>query len=207
MKKIFTAILASAMMFVATDAFAQFHVGLGYANSSTILKIDSEKNTTAYNGFQIGGGYDFHIVKGLSIAPSLYYSYLTTGEKELVNILGAKVTAKNQEHFINLPVDVKYGFDIIPAFRLSVFAGPTFQFQVGQKYQVKAGNNNWSDTKESDDLSKFDVLLGGGISADILDFLRVDLGYRYGLVNLYKGDLDKVSEHRSQVVLGVSFVF
>ena len=199
--------MAAAMLLMATDAFAQISVGAGYINSTTSLKLDSNKNTTNYNGFYVGGSYDINVVSGFSINPGLYYSFLTTGEKEIVNIAGIKATSKNTEHFMYIPVDFKYGFDLAPDCTLYAYAGPTFQFQVGQNYQIKALNGSWSDSDAYDDLSKFDVLIGGGVGAELLNCLKINVGYRYGLINLYNGDSSKITSHRSQILIGLAYMF
>ena len=196
MKKFLTAILAAAMMFIATDAFAQLHVGFGYTNSAENFKLENIKSTSNYNGFFLGGGFDMHLYKGLSIDPGFYYSFLTNGEK--INF---------QEHMVEIPVDVKYSFDILSVMKLFAYAGPTFQFQVAQKASAKEGGLEFESTKSPEDFSKFDVLLGGGIGVDVLDMIRVNVGYRYGLVNLNKTDAKEAKIHRGQVLVGVSYIF
>ena len=109
MKKFLTAILAAAMMFIATDSFAQFHVGLGYANSAENFKVENFKETLGYNGLFLGGGYDVNLIGGFSVDPGLYYSYLSHNDD-----------VKHMEHMLYIPVDFKYSIEVLPI--LNVFA-------------------------------------------------------------------------------------
>ncbi len=194
MKKFLTAFLTAVLMFIAADASAQLHVGMGYTNSAENFKFEDLKSTSSYNGFFIGGGFDLHLYKGLSIDPGFYYSFLANGGK--INF---------QEHMIEVPVDVKYGINLLSILKLFAYAGPTFQFQVGQKASSK--ELDVETTKSPKDISKFDVMLGGGVGVDVLGKIRVKFGYRYGLVNLNKTEIKDASIHRGQIRLGVAYLF
>ena len=57
-------------------------------------------------------------------------------------------------------------------------------------------------------MSRFDVMIGGGVGIDLFKFLTVKAGYDYGLLNRLKGDIAQTSSmNRSQfyVALGINF--
>ena len=57
-------------------------------------------------------------------------------------------------------------------------------------------------------MSRFDVMIGGGVGIDLFKFLTVKAGYDYGLLNRLKGDAAQTSSlNRSQfyVALGINF--
>ena len=94
MKKLFASVLVGAMMLMGTNAFAQLSVGGGYINSTETSTYTVGNTSTSskadLNGFYVGGQYNIKLVKGLGVAPGLYFSglfgkrtdnyYITTGE-------------------------------------------------------------------------------------------------------------------------------
>ena len=57
-------------------------------------------------------------------------------------------------------------------------------------------------------MSRFDVMIGGGVGIDLFKFLTVKAGYDYGLLNRLKGDIAQTSSmNRSQfyVAVGINF--
>ena len=128
MKKLFASVLVGAMMLMGTNAFAQLSVGGGYINSTETSTYTVGNTSTSskadLNGFYVGGQYNIKLVKGLGVAPGLYFSglfgkrtdnyYITTGE------------AKFTELSINVPVNVNYTFELGRDFNLIAYAGPNF---------------------------------------------------------------------------------
>lgn len=143
------------------------------------------------------------------------------------------------EHNLNVPVDVKYTFNIIPSvLNISIFVGPTFSLGLASQdklsisgefagiafdgtlkydnYTGKIKSDNISEELQNtlngympeSSMSRFDIMLGGGIGVGLFKFLNVKAGYDYGLLNRYKGDMAKnASLNRSQfyVALGINF--
>ena len=126
MKSIVKIIAAvAAGIFLTLDMSAGNGVEIGYLHSSyrTNLNSDEMKTASPMSGFQVGLMKDMNIVAGLSLQSGLTYSYLNSAEKEEVPMFN--ITGSYTEHMLNIPIQVKYTFDIIPAFGVYVFAGPT----------------------------------------------------------------------------------
>lgn len=205
MKKIFTAVLAAAMMLVGTSAFAQLSAGAGFMNSA----FNNGKESTALNGLYAGVSYNIPIAGGLGVAPGVYYSYLT---KKNSGKLGTLVSyaGDRTDMYLAVPLDLNYGIRISDGFKALLFAGPTFSYGLSSKTKVTgsfAGITAGSTTNnyENKNYSRIDVMLGGGVGFELENIVRFTVGYDYGMLDLDKTDTGKL--HRSQLHAGVAFLF
>ena len=228
------AVTAAFMLPLALSAKSGIEVG--YLNSTYRSKTTGGDITKSspMSGFYAGVVQDARIVAGLSIQPGLYYSYLNSAGKE--EIPGFNLSRSDTEHMLSIPIHLKYTFDIVPIFNIYVFAGPTLSMGLGATEKLTAtgeilGNtvsgsvtyNRYSGSVKSDSedlndlldqympegaMTRFDVLMGGGIGLGLLKFITVKGGFDYGLLNRYKGDLaDSATLNRMQfyISLGVRF--
>ena len=130
MKKIYF-ILAAAAMFLAVDANAQLGVGIGYNLLNTTQRLGDETDDDSLNGFYAEVTYDFNFLEknwgSLGLQPAIRYTF--GGETESDEVLGVTTRASLAEHYLDVPVNVKYAYDAIPS-KLEVygFAGPVFSF-------------------------------------------------------------------------------
>ena len=79
MKKVYTIVLAAALMLLGTQAKAQLNIGLGYLNSTEINSQTSDnKEISRYglNGMFVGASYNIEIVNGFGVAPGFYVDVL-----------------------------------------------------------------------------------------------------------------------------------
>lgn len=211
MKKFFLTIALAA---VATSAFAQvdgLSVSVGYQSytfhqdySTTIPIIGTvtAKSDDAFGGFYAGVNYTLLTLDpGISITPGLYFS--TASYKNADN---ADIQAK--QSYIGVPINFSYKLDLVPGtLALEPFVGPTFSY--GLSYKGTA--NNWTDTTnyytDDYDYARFNVALGGGLALNIVDMIRVNIGYNYYLLNLYTDDGNGNVNRNGVLNFGVSYVF
>ena len=80
MKKIIATILAASLMLVATEAFAQIHVGAGYVSSTLSGQYKGNaQDPEASNGFYAGGSFNIPLsvaTPNLVVADGLCVSLL-----------------------------------------------------------------------------------------------------------------------------------
>ena len=232
MKKIFTTL--AVLSAVAGSAFAQVSVGAGYLNSTSttvVTKTNGDGSTSKSSGssnsmgFYVGGNYTFDLGSGLSVNPGLYYSYLTSKDSDaakLGTIFNGNMDVTLNEHYISIPVDLNYGYQLTDGFRIFAYAGPTFQYCVSSKTKVNGEakidipilgiNKTYKGGDVIDNINgdgatykPFDVLVGGGIGCDIAKTIRVQGGYNYGLIN--RSSADNTTLHRAGWHVGVSYLF
>lgn len=207
MKKI-CFILVAAAMFIAVDAKAQLGVGVGYNLLNTTATLADESEDDSLNGFYVEATYGFNFLNKkwgiLGIEPGLRYTFGAEAEQE--EILGIKTRASLTEHYLDIPVHVKYGYEVLPS-KLSVhaFAGPVFSVGLASTIKASADNttvktNNYEDS----DYGRFDLKIGIGAGITIAERFNIKVGYNFGLLNRYTGE--QVDDYKYKAHTGVFYV-
>ena len=200
MKK-FYFILVAAAMFIAADAKAQLGVGVGYNLLNTTTTLADEKEDDSLNGFYVEATYGINLLNErwgtLGIEPGLRYTFGAEAEQE--KLLGIKTRASLTEHYLDIPVHVKYGYEVLPS-KLSVhaFAGPVFSVGLASTLKASAENttlktNNYEDS----DYGRFDLKIGVGAGVTIAERVNVKVGYNFGMLNRYTGEQVKDFKYKT----------
>ena len=207
MKKI-CFILVAAAMFIAVDAKAQLGVGVGYNLLNTTATLADESDDESLNGFYVEATYGINFLNKrwgtLGIEPGLRYTFGAEAEQE--EVLGIKTRASLTEHYLDIPVHVKYGYEVLPS-KLSVhaFAGPVFS--VGLASTIKASVDNTTvktNNYEDSDYGRFDLKIGLGAGVTIAERFNIKVGYNFGLLNRYTGE--QVDDYKYKAHTGVFYV-
>ena len=207
MKK-FYFILVAAAMFVAVDAKAQLGVGVGYNLLNTTTTVADESESSSLNGFYIETEYNFNLLDEqwgtLGIQPGIRYTF--AGESEKAELYGEKVRLSVAEHYLDIPVQVKYGYEVISSkLNINAFAGPVFS--IGLASIVKASTDDSvvkANAYKDSDYGRFDLKLGIGVGVDLFEKLNVKVGYNFGLLNRYTGE--QIDEYKYKIHTGVFYV-
>ena len=208
MKKI--AILIAAFMMTA-PAFAQLVPGAGYVNTTFTNKSGGKTYKASHNGFYAGASINLDLasMEGLSLVPGAYLSMVTsTGSDDYVVL---STTSTFTEIDLNIPVYFKYMVGVANGAMVYLFAGPTVQYGISSKVNVKAStiiggeSSGDVDMYDPDDAgyNRLNVLVGGGVGMGFKKF-SVNIGYDYGLMNIWR-DMDDVTGNRANFHVGVSY--
>ena len=78
MKKIYALVLAAALLLLGTQANAQFHIGVGYLNSTEITRYNNGDKpfSEMMHGFYLGGTFNIKVAGNFGIAPGFYIDAL-----------------------------------------------------------------------------------------------------------------------------------
>ena len=214
MKKIILtlALVAAA----ATSAMAQFSVGAGYLNQNAKSTYTSGSNTTTGNtgsqGFYVGADAAYNLGYGVSVVPGIYYGYLgNDSASSVAGLVGAAGSTKS--HYIAIPVNFKYGIGLGEMLNVFVYAGPQFELGVSSKttYTASVLGQSTSSTVDNysndGNLNRFNISLGAGVGVDVADLIRVNFGYHYGLLNMYKGSDSNYKINNSYWGVGAALLF
>ena len=211
MKKLLSTLLAASLMLLGTQAFAQTSVNAGYLNSAQSFSNSDAKSINS-NGAFAGVSFNVPLAGGFGIAPGLYYSMITNKSGSTGSILGIPVSASSTfvEHAVNVPLYLNYGINLSGDTNFFFYAGPTAQYGIASSTKLSGGVGDNSAEKKYDNYDKdaynrFNVYLGGGVGFQV-SAIQITVGYDYGLMNLYK-DENAIQTHRSNLKLGVGFVF
>ena len=191
MKKLFLSILVAAL--TAVCASAQLYVGAGYSYSPTASKAGKITETFARNGFYIQAGYGLNVGKHLGIVPGLEYEVVTKTEDEV----------KSPEQYLNIPVKVTYGFSLGNIVELGAFVAPTFS--MGLTSKAKVDDTSLDMYGEDGFYKRGDFRVGLGVYCDLIEKVRINLNYNFGVVNRSK--VDDITMRRNGVQLGVAYMF
>ena len=191
MKKLFLSILVAAL--TAVCASAQLYVGAGYSYSPTASKAGKITERFDRNGFYIQAGYGLNVGKHLGIVPGLEYEVVTKTEDEV----------KSPEQYLNIPVKVTYGFSLGNIVELGAFVAP--ELSLGLASKAKADDKSVSLYGEDGIYKRGDFRVGLGVYCDLIEKVRVNLNYNFGVVNRSK--VDDTTMRRNGVQLGVAYLF
>ena len=191
MKKLFLSIVVAAA--TAICANAQLYVGAGYSYSPTASKAGKITERFDRNGFYIQAGYGLNVGKHLGIVPGLEYEVVTKTENDV----------KQPEQYLNIPVKVTYGFSLGNIVELGAFVAPTFS--MGLTSKAKVDDTSVDMYGEDGFYKRGDFRVGLGVYCDLIEKVRINLNYNFGVVNRSK--VDDITMRRNGVQLGVAYLF
>ena len=191
MKKLFLSIVVAAA--TAICANAQLYVGAGYSYSPTASKAGKITERFDRNGFYIQAGYGLNVGKHLGIVPGLEYEVVTKTENDV----------KQPEQYLNIPVKVTYGFSLGNIVELGAFVAPTFS--MGLTSKAKVDDTSVDMYGEDGFYKRGDFRVGLGVYCDLIEKVRINLNYNFGVVNRSK--VDDTTMRRTGVQLGVAYLF
>ena len=209
MKKVYL-IIAAAVMFFAVEANAQIGIGVGYNMLNNVQKALDEDDDDTLNGFYVEATYDINFLERnwgeLGLQPGLRFSY--AGDHESEEVLGVKAKASKNETYLDVPVLVKYSYDL-DAVKLSAFAGPVLSCGLSSVAKVSVDDNTTKASNYGDEsvYGRFDVKIGLGIGAAFMEKFNAKIGYNVGLLNRYTGTIDDLSLRTGVFYVGVGINF
>lgn len=256
MKKIFALLLVSALMIASVDASAQgkirkyhrssdrydnvldgFGFSFGYLHSayrqSDWATEDIDK-ISGLDGFNIAVTKDFTLIgRTLYIQTGLGYTFQNDSKNN--EKFGVKLIGDWDEHFLNIPLKLKYTLPVYRDLEFFATAGPSFVGGLASqlKYRARIGDVNAAysynyysgkiktNDKMSSDIVEWvseqlpetryrraDMQFGCSAGVRFLDFLEAEIGYDWGFVNKYKGQTNddlKLRRQQFYLTLGLRF--
>lgn len=204
MKKIVTILSAALVLLASAPAFAQASIGAGYLSSTELWKSgNSSTQSTPMNGFYAGVGYTVPIANGINFTPGIYYGFAT--KDNVVDLAGIfKINGgKQQDHYLNIPLDFSFGVDMSSDLRFFVYGGPSLSLALASN--LISGSTTVNRFGDNSDLNRFDIMLGGGVGIEVMKAFRINVGYDFGMLNRYNNS--NTTCHRNQLTAGVAFLF
>lgn len=232
-----TTVVAAAF---AASASAQISVSAGYGlmtqtGKSLIGDMDEDEDEGNVNlsGFYVNGSYEWKFLKKdwgtLALQPGITYQFGADVDRKEDS--GIKYRTSVTEHYLDVPINVRYTYDLNSDIKLHAFAGPVLSFGLASIYKVKVEYEDvWAvnrlnlyngkySVKSSDEsynakddygdsgYSFFDLKLGIGFGVTFKERYSANIGYNFGLLNrTAKVDAGYVSHtHVLQVGIGYNF--
>lgn len=258
MRRLGYAVVALAMMVCATSASAKgfrpghrhmgqydlytitsgMGVSFSYVNSAYWLSdwaTDEVRKTDGLNGFNVGVTKDFSIYENmLFLQPGIVYTYLN--DPRNTSILSERVVGDWNEHYLSIPIKIKYEVPVLDNLCVFAMAGPTIVGGVSSSIKYRARINDsanaalsynvYSGKVRTNDAMpetlaaaingqlpdsryrRADVQLGLSAGVRFSEFLEGQVGYDWGLINRYKDDtLDDLKMRRQQFYITLGVRF
>lgn len=258
MKRLFFVIAALAMMACATSVSAQGHrhghgprgnhtfysvtdglgVSFGYAHSAYRLSdwaTDDVKTSDGLDGFNIGVTKDFSLYDYLLfLQTGLVYTY--QNDSRNLTESGIRIVGDWDEHYLSIPVKIKYEIPVMDNLSVFAMAGPTLVTGVSSsmKYRARINDsvnaaisynvfngkvrtndgmpevvNKFLETQFPDSrYRRADVQFGASAGVRFLGILEAQIGYDWGVANKFKDEtIDDLKMRRQQFYLSVGVRF
>lgn len=250
MKKTIITVIAAVFMLGAADVYAQgyrpgrhhhhsrygrngIELSVGYLHSNyrhkdyTSDRSDSDKGL---NGLYVGMTKDFTLVRrALYFQTGVTYGYQNDSDR--TDFGGLQVVSDRSEHYLDIPVRIKFAMDVMPNLRAFVYTGPTMNFGLSAKamartrlsdsevgrysYNFYSGKTkvntipDYSSNVPTSVYRRFDVDMGFAVGAEIYEIATVKVGFDWGLINKNKNRnvADYLVTHRNTFYLGVGVRF
>lgn len=165
------------IVFVMAGTTANAQLKFGLRGEVGLNKPSISKGVVAVenlNAFKIGPTVEFMMpLVGFGVDGSILYSNEKMNVESAANGNISAFNLEIQEHFIDIPVNLKYKFGIISPIKVYAAVGPYAQFKVGGDDVSIPGLTQTVEDK------KFQAVLNFGLGAEIVN--RVQLGFNYRL--------------------------
>lgn len=204
MKKII--IVLTSLVLLGSQAFAQLIPGGGYLNTT----ITSGNESSSQNGFYAGASINMGLsgMKGLTFVPGAYLSLVeSSSSADFAGLLSGE--KRLTELVLNVPAYFAYTYGLSGGAKVFAFAGPSAQLGLfARRHTTTSGLfTDSTDTDlytDSNGLNRLNIFVGGGIGFGISRFI-VNVGYDYGLMDVYRSD--KKSGNRANLHFGIGYEF
>jgi len=198
MKKIIAFLCFAFAFMPAQKLFAQqFSIGAGTASHGYVFHGDNTTKAAIAPGLSIDFEATFPVSKVFGVAAGATLTgvagYHFGGDKSIN--LG--------EIYLDIPVRAHFNIPLGGRTNLFLFTGPVLSANLVSIDAHASGTTSNYDTFK--DLRRFDIMFGFGVGVDIIEHIRVALGFDYGLLDRSAAADKKF--HHSQLKLGVQYIF
>lgn len=210
MKKII--ITAAALLLGAATLFAGdrgFYITGGYAMGlDKYTDLTKSKSKEISNGFYAGIGYNIKELFGEDGSIDAGIQYAGFWGKQLETVLGIPYKGQQKDSYIQIPVRARYTWENENV-NFFLYAGPKFMFGLKSQFIGELVTVNWYAKQLENAYKRFNLMLGLGGGIEIGGHFRIDLGYDWGVINRYKGDLKDsgCKLYESMLTAGVAVCF
>lgn len=164
----------------------------------SIIKSSGGQEESDYKpriGFQVGGGFDWHISERLAVTAEVNYAF-TSYKKNQVKFNSDLEEFTDKQNWFTVPLGVKYTFRIHEEIRPYVVTGYAFNILFNDRGQIsiyKRDEGEGSLDESSPDLNfnsyrrriNTSFFVGGGAKYKVgIDFLFAEMRYNFGLTSI-----------------------
>ncbi|MBP3850596.1 MAG: PorT family protein [Prevotella sp.] len=183
-----------------TERYYGLRLGLNISTvNSDVVDTDLDSRT----GLTVGGVYGIQLANSYPIWLELGLLYSEKGGKRYHQ--GAEITTRLT--YLQLPVVIKYSFDVLDDLYIQPFLGGYLAYGVGGKtknYGSVINNIERESHSSFNDFRRFDGGLRVGCGAEY-KMLYAEIGFDFGLANIVKDDFTTARNQNFFMAIGVNF--
>ena len=205
MKKIRIILLVAALL-SGTASFAQqnWSAGAGYSMTS-FNGVDCSTFLAKHplRGFYVGASHEFYFsaLAGLTFEPGLYFHY-QSGRND------ANAKPKYiKMHYLSIPMDLKYTFNIATGAMGSLFTGPVFNIGLfGNLYDKGTFKEQGGLVKDVSDLrglTRANLQWRVGAAVTVAEAVQLRFSYAFGISRL----IPEQELHNNALTVGLGLLF
>jgi len=204
-KKIIIILLAAALL-GATSANAQQNWGVGVGYSMTTFNGPDCSQFLAKHpvrGFYVGASHEFYFsaLAGLTFEPGLYFHYQSGRNDTDMKPKYIKM------HYLSIPMDLKYTFNIATGAMASVFTGPVFNVGlIGNLYDkgvFAAQGGLVKDVNDLRGLTRANLQWRVGAAVTFAEAVQLRFSYAFGISRL----IPEQELHYNALTVGLGLLF
>lgn len=197
MKKVLSFIVLAVSVLFANPAQAQIKLGVKGGLNVSNLKLDDDMwKTDNKAGFFIGPMVKVTVpVTGLSFDVAALYDQKEAKVKVADDVVGGTYYSTTvTQKFIDIPVNVRYGFGLSSLANIFLFAGPQWGINVGNK------NFKWNKSSSySLKKANFSVNVGAGVT--LFSHLQASVNYNIECNKSGKMDTESLDSNGNPIVV------
>lgn len=197
MKKVLSLIVLAVSLFFANPAQAQIKLGVKGGLNVSNLKLDDDMwKADNKAGFFIGPMVKVTVpVTGLSFDVAALYDQKEAKVKVADDVVGGTYNSTTvTQKFIDIPVNVRYGFGLSSLANIFLFAGPQWGINVGNK------NFKWNKSSSySLKKANFSVNVGAGVI--LFSHLQASVNYNIECNKSGKMDTESLDSNGNPIVV------
>lgn len=199
--KIVLALAAALLGGTVASAQAEWNANFGYATTSFRgADCSSFLSSHPLRGFYAGVTHEFYFsaLAGLTFEPGVYYYYQSAQND-------ANMTPKFiREHYLSVPLNVKYSFELSPSLMASFFSGPVVNAGLfGNLYQGDTFVTNTNPVDAMHGLIRVNAQWDFGVGITLAGAVQVRVGYALGLSRLIR----EQNVYNNCFTAGIGFLF
>lgn len=184
MKKL---IIAASALLLCIGANAQHFGVIGGLTTSTtsIDKAYKEVESGMIAQWHLGVAYNQPLFAGLRLQPALVYDVKGAHMKDVTDLSSIDFTTG----YIELPVQVQYGWDVLGILRPYVMLEPFIGYAVSNNQKITIGGASGTPSSWENIASRFEGGLGLGAGIDLFKHAQVSLRWYWNFGTVYKQDI------------------
>lgn len=188
-----------------STANAQLGFSAAYVHQTNVARVGDTSREAVYNGGSAGMEFKIPLVEGISLLPGANLSFLLSGTDE-ISLFSLPYKGQYKEVNVNIPIEIRYDFDIASDTDFFVYAGPSISYGLSSKFSYESLlSGKITVDMYGDKYNRINLGADFGFGFVVFDNIQGKIGYNLGLLDRDKEEDVKLKT--SFLSLGLAYLF